>query len=187
MKNIKKKKVINNKTFMFLVPILRYYGDNFINYINNIDRVAFGISQKGIDYKNDRPIFILINSSFNTKFFNEFLQWIRTKSFYITDYIFGNANNSDYHMIVIKTPDVFKDAYDNFIIGKYSKMFDEKDINTYFKSNVSKKILKKSKGEYLLVKEIKDEFDVEINIKDVIENPDKYEFSLPPLKKNEEF
>lgn len=182
------KKIIKNKTFRFLVPILVVYGLDFIRFINRLKIYAFGISNKGIEFE-ENSIFILVDTLYNVDLLAEFANWLPTKSFYLGDYHFGNINKTNKHMFVIKFPNEFCNAYDNFIQGKYSKMYTDTEISKYFKDSISKKILTKSKGaEFMIVNEIDKEFGKNIiTINDILSDLDNWEFSLPPLKDNENF
>jgi len=177
-----------NKTLRFLLPVLITYGSIFVNYLNKLNRIAFGINDKAVVYEEDYLIYILFDITYTKELFVEFLEFIHSKSFYIDDYIYGKFT-SDLHMVVIKFPDKFKKAYDNFKKGKYSQMYSNKEIEKYFKNIGIKNILKKSKGaEFLLIREIEQKFGKKIlSIDDILKNPDKWEWAIPPLKKEEGF
>jgi len=183
------KKPLNNKTLRFLVPVLVYYGKSLIYYINNLNRVAFGIKHKNIDKYDENRILILFHIRYKTKLLQEFLNWIKSKSFYLNDYPFGNINTSVFHMVVIKFPEKFDNAYNRFLKGEYSKMYSPQELVNYFKNNPNKRILEKVKGaEFLIVDEINKEFGKNtISISDILNNLDNWEFSLPPFDKNESF
>jgi hypothetical protein len=130
-------KLYKNRTYTYLYPILKYYGDNFKSRINKIIKLGVGIKDTNYDCRGDRCIFILLQSKNNLnpnydKNLQEFLDWIKTQDYYKSDYIFSNINKNR-HMIVLKIPTIFNKSFDNFILGKYSKMFSKNIIETYFK------------------------------------------------------
>ena len=136
---VKSRELKKNKTLRFLIPVLREYGKEFIYYIDKLNRIAFGINDKAVVYE-ENTIFILFDTVYNTKLFTEFLDWIRDKSFYIDDYIYGDLEYN-LHMVVIKFPDEYVEAYQNFKLGKYSKMYDKNTILKHFKNKDDKNIL----------------------------------------------
>lgn len=184
-----KRTVFKNKTFKFLIPVLRTYGEQFKFYLNNLDRRAFGVNHKAVKLPEKRCIFILFNKDYKEELFYEFLEFVREKSYYVTDYIFGNAVNSNFHMVVIKFPDKYADAYDKFIKGNLSQMYSEEDIENYFnKDEIAKKIMKKEDNAvFFLIKEINELFGNNIvSVEEILNNKDKWEFSVI-LKRFEEF
>jgi hypothetical protein len=129
--------LVPNKTNKYLLPCLKEYGDEFISKLNNVYKVAAGIGDIIVDVNGkkvyEKHIFILIKTDIATKFFIEFLEWVKDQEVYEDDYIFGNIQKSPFHMVVVKFPEKYYDSFENFKQGKYSQMFKTEDINTMFK------------------------------------------------------
>jgi len=138
-------KLYINRTYKYLFPTLNFYGKEFKIKLNSLIKLAIGISDKNYNCKGKKCIFILLQGKnpLNKKYtetLQEFLSWIKTQNYYIDDYIFNNVLSSK-HMLVLKIPTPFNEAYDNFLLGRYSKMYKKSIIDLYFKdtSKESKK------------------------------------------------
>lgn len=142
----KTKEIFANKTYKYLLPCLKYYEDeDYKRLVKSFYISAVGLNDLN-NYVKDNCIHILYNLSpgllyseqkeYNIRF-QKYLEWIRNKHFYINDYIF----NCDSHMIVIKIPEAHNNAYEEFIAGNYSKMYNNYYVYTYFGNiNLSNKI-----------------------------------------------
>lgn len=146
-----------NKTFKYLFPCLKHYGEELSKKINNVFKIAVGIGDivtenSGLKYEKD--IFLLVATKIKgveSQSFIDLLEWIRDKPMYVDDYVYDNIQKSDYHMIVIRFPQEYYKVLPIFKIGKYSQMFDTETIEKFFNKKTSiKKILIKDK-EYKLV------------------------------------
>lgn len=186
MGKVSKRPILANKTRKYLLPCLKEYGRDFTSRLESVFKVAVGIgdvivSNRGI--KHEKHIFILVSSSIARDFFIDFLDWIREQDMYEDDYTFGNIQTSELHMIIIKLPIKFYDAFETFKLGSYSKMYSEKDIEELFnKKPQFKKVIVKSKDYKIsFVKELNSIFNTNIT-------PEEYdgELDLPP-DKNEIF
>ena len=127
-----------NKTKRFLLPCLRGYGDHYTNMINSVFKLAIGINDDNLRERgpSDRNIFILVNKDFNERVYENFQEYIREHPSYVTDYCFeADMLTSKRIMFVVKVPSNFDECYDNFLEGKYSKMYNEKEIDTLFKKS----------------------------------------------------
>lgn len=179
-------KAFDNKTWKFLIPTLRAYGDEFVTRFNTqIFKLAYGIHDKVLDnapildYR--RPIFILCDS--NSLSFYSFLEWISKQYYYITDYSADtNVHNSRLHMIVLETPAEYERAYNKFAVGLYSEMYTKKQLEFLFKDKQSEqyKILSRDKDyRDIFLDKIKCEFGVHINGKDKEEFVEVAELEFP--------
>ena len=124
--------VLENKTFRYLSPCLKGHGDIFINKFQiDVFKLVYGISDtllEGSDeVENRRPIFILCDRAVNTAKFNSFLEWVKYKDFYITDYTY-DASNPRLHMLVLEVPKDYFNAYDKFTLGLYSEMYTKEQL-----------------------------------------------------------
>ena len=133
---IQQKAVYTNKTRKYLLPCLNAYGATFMVKLNNVFKIAVGIgdiviSNRGI--RHERHIFILLESTIASNFFIDFLEWIKKQDMYEDDYVFDNIQKSTSHMIVLKIPEKFRDIFEKFKLGEFSKMYKKEDIETFFK------------------------------------------------------
>lgn len=177
-----------NKTWRFLTPSLRGYDDVFINKFNSVYKLAIGIHDTlldGSEIAYDRNIYIMLDKSYRNKLYQEFIDYIKFQDYYITDYNPSSNLNSRKHMIVIKIPKRFSNAYDMFIESKYSKMYTKNEIDTLFshptKTDDKKILLKYPEAYDSFVKKVNKEFNCNFTTSNL--NADEYEL---PLKKEEE-
>lgn len=194
-------KLFENRTLYYLYPCLKDYGSNFISRLNSVFKLAIGI---GDNYHNNKikSLYLLISHNYGNsnissttykKSFKDFLNYIREHSSYIADY---PVNFNESHMIVIRFPERYYIAYDNFLLGKYSKMYDKSEIDfiypiqgisekTLKRNLVSRSVISKNKtGLKHYKKVIKEEFDVILQDSDCMDNR---EFDIPYNKKEEIF
>lgn len=186
MDKISKRPILANKTRKYLLPCLKEYGRDFTSKLESVYKVAVGIgdiivSNRGI--KHEKHIFILASSSIARDFFIDFLEWIRDEDMYEDDYVFGNIQTSELHMIVIKLPTKYYDTYETFKLGSYSKMYSAKEVEALFskKPQFRKVVIKDHDYRISFVKELNEMFGSSIS-------PEEYdgELDLPP-DKNEVF
>ncbi len=133
--------VIKNRTYKYLFPVLKTYGGKLQDYLNSFYKLAVGIGDN--NYKSsDDCLYILFdvnynlagkkNSMENRAYFEEFITWLKNQSFYKTDYMYDISGVNCYHMVVIKIPEEYLNAYSNFLQGKYSQMYTDKQISKLF-------------------------------------------------------
>lgn len=176
-----------NKTWRFLYPCLRGHGDVFVKKFNPLYKLAVGVSDdivKGTQYSKERNIFILIDTMFQPKLVQEFLSYITFQPFYKHHYYVDNHELTQARkmMLVLSVPDMFYEAYDNFIIGRYSQMYDTDETKKLF-SNIDRKkefdILTKNYSlEDEFIKSVNEEFDTNVYYFD--EPIKEYELPLKP-------
>ena len=110
-----------NKTFYYLFPVLTVLPLNVKQLIRKVFKLAVGVNDTLFQKEEGRFIFILTSNKHEPINFEIFLKEIKTISDYVTDY--SVTNNT--HMIVLKIPKGFEETFDNFIAGRYSKMYTE--------------------------------------------------------------
>ena len=184
---IKIGKIYINKTWRFLTPCLNIYGENFIQKFNSIFKLAVGVQDEYDKNKIEHCLYVLINKDYQPKSFQNFLSWFKLQDYYVKDYIYdADINNYHRHMIVLKIPKEFKNSYNYFLKGQYSKMYSNVFVNKVFKNNKSREneyeILIKSKK---ALKQYKNTIFVEFNIKKIEKKPKEY--CMPPERKKEIF
>lgn len=122
----------HNKTLLYLTPLMKYYGPEFVRTINQI--TAQGWYAKDILYPdNDARLFMVANiAKTNTDLFNQKLNFLKDKVYFETDYPFDVFDQTMYHTLVFKLPIRFKGAYQKFLNSKYSQMMDELTVEKFF-------------------------------------------------------
>lgn len=171
----------------FLVPALESYGSVFAHKYSQAYKLGAGIFDLSLTgmphFEEKKHIFILFNKSMYTSHFMSFLNWLKNQEYYVTDYEAPSLNrNFEYHMIVIDFPFELHSAYNNFLEGKYSKMYTSEQITQFFgKAHLKESceiLLRKENavGEYLQkIKKIYGD-SVELSVNDVIVNDHEVEF-----------
>lgn len=178
-----------NKTWRFLLPCLRGHGDTFVMKFNPVFKLAVGIHDTLLDnseYSDSRNIYILCDTLTNESQYKEFIEYVKTQSYYVTEYCpDSELTESRKNMLVIKVPEIFNDAYDNFLQGNYSLMYLEKELSILFGAEAKKKefniLSRNPKIIENFVKEVNQEFNTKVTEKDFINS----ELEMP-LKKSEE-
>lgn len=138
-------KLYKNKTLKYLYPSLKFYGEDLTDNLRNLVKLAVGIGDTN-DYTEEQNIYILLdtkpimNKDYNVVSYSiklqTFLEWFRLQKYYVKDYIVRVKNEGDKHMIVIRVPNTLCTAFNNFIKGKYSKMYSNTQIEFYFGDRV---------------------------------------------------
>lgn len=182
-------KIYENKTWKFLVPCLRYLGEEFVNRFKPVFKLAVGVYDTILDgtpFEGGRKIFLLIDTKIQPQSYKVFYSWIKEQDYYVLDY-YRDALNAEprQKMIVLEFPEAHKQVYDSFIKGSYSKMFKNTEADKIYTSPSRKRelqIVKKQNNSFLL-ESIKKEFNAELNILDFKEEIEEFEL---PLKGKEE-
>jgi len=135
--------IFPNKTKKYLLPCLKEYGKEFMKRFNGVFKIAAGIGDVvvedcGLQYgahiflQIETQVYVKNRRSLISKHFIQYLNWIRQQPMYEADYVFGNIQDTAYHMIVLKFPEKYAEAFKEFKEGNYSKMFDKDTINRLF-------------------------------------------------------
>ena len=134
-------KLYENKTWQFLFPCFKAYGEETIKRLNSFYKLAVGIGDLN-HHTSKHCIYILIDTNIALtdkglieykKKLSVFLSWLKSQSFYVTDYMFDNSETEGKHMVVLKVPEKYDKAYSHFISGEYSKMYTKEEIEELFK------------------------------------------------------
>jgi hypothetical protein len=185
---VSKNQIFQNKTRKYLLPILKEYGDIFTGKFNSIFKVACGIGDivienSGINY--ERHLFILVDTVVAHKFFNKFLDWVKTQPYYEDDYVYGNIQKSRLHMIVLKIPEKFYESLETFKKGKYSKMYNYESIEKYFNNHpdIKRVLIRDHNYKLEFIGKLNKEFGTDITDFTI----EDYELDLPIDNKEEKF
>lgn len=187
-------KLYKNRTLMFLVPALNYYGPTLKTKLNLVFKLAFGIHDslvEGSYLQGQKNIYILVDKLVRPDLFQNFMSWIKHQEYYVTDYVYDSIleNNSRKQMIVLAFPPELEDAYDKFLLGKYSLMYTKNEINTFFGEEnkaAAKHILCKTafaKNQFKLL--VKETFGTILEEQDFLVG--SWEYDLPPNSEEEIF
>lgn len=139
---IRKNNICENRTYKYLYPTLVEYGEDLMKHLRTYFKLGVGISDKFdvedsvgnifILFDTEPPTGSLINPKYYKEGFNNFLNWVRYKDYYVKDYIYKDVKYGNEHMLVLKLPLTLY-QYFSFIFGKYSYMFSYEQIQKYFK------------------------------------------------------
>jgi len=198
-------KLYENKTWRYLYPSLKYYGEELMSKLASFFKLAVGVNDYNMKGTGN-CIYILIDTNIAIasdserlaykKRFNQFLDWVSYKYYYVTDYIY----DSNKHMVVLKLPVQHSTSYLSFIKGRYSEMYNSKELNTYFRYiSISNKDIEERQNEKMrttrnvLTKNIEyvpifvdivnKRFNTEVGVKDFKDA----ELDFPPTKSEEIF
>lgn len=179
-----------NKTLKYLVPCLKLYGDTFVTKLNSVFNLAFGIHDcvlDGTEYEGQKLIYILSDKLNQPARFQNFLNYVKHQSYYVMDYAFDDMERGRQHMLVVKFPESHFEVYDKFIDGKYSKMYTQDEIATFFnrESEARDVITRASKMKPVLVEKIYNSFNTRITERDITIHG--MEFDFPPEQQKEYF
>ena len=181
-----------NKTRKYILPCLKEYGKEFESKINSVFKVAAGIGDMVVtnrkdEYTYEREIFILVDTSMASleDVFADFLEYIRNQPMYVNDYIYDNVQESTFHMVVVKMPAKYYSAYDSFIKGRFSQMYDRKKKKKHFDNYPrEKKVFLKNDHDYkvMFVGKLNEIFGSEIHYSQY-----DGELELPPIPETDVF
>lgn len=174
-----------NRTKKYLVPCLSEYGDEFVSKIVNLFKLAIGIGDFALldmGMNLEKHIFILIDTKLSKRNFISTINWLRLQDYYSLDYPFDDIHTGHLHMIIIKVPEKYHNALENFRKSKYSKMYSHEDLLRLFNNKKQElKVFKKDKA-YLVefVRMVNERYNTFVQ-------PDSWEGELDfPIRKEEE-
>lgn len=190
-----------NKTWRFLAPSLKYYGEEFIQKFNVVMKLAVGIHDTLLDgsqVSDDNNIYVLVDRLAKPKEFLNFINFISEQEYYIDSYSYDEVVNPRKMMIILKIPEELSGSYYHFLKGHYSKMYNRQQLRELYNNVISGKssnqqsyldyeILSKTgeNSKKLLIDTIKEEFGKETRISET--DIDNLEWELPLKKKEEIF
>ena len=177
-----------NRTQKYLLPILITYGESFQVKLNSIFNLAFGIHDTfldGTEYENQKLIYILCDKAYQKVKFDNFLNYVKHHEYFVMDYAFDDIEHGRKHMIVIKFPEDFYSAYNKFLEGKYSEMYNDAEIHFYIKpiSPIIQVLRKTNLMKSVFIKKVKEKYNTDLSDIDVMEENMEYDF---PITKSEE-
>jgi hypothetical protein len=184
-------KVFPNKTVKYLLPSLKLLGDDFKAKFNLVHVLASGVHDTlmdGTPYEGQRLIYLLLDKLVKPTLFKGFLSWIKLQPYYALDYSFDNFETGRMHMIALSYPEKYADAYDKFILGKYSKMYTKDEVVEFFGANRedAKSVINKSakSGEKHVIN-LNLTYNSSITLTDLLHEGGEHDF--PPQEEQEVF
>jgi hypothetical protein len=185
-------KLVENKTLNYLFPILKVYGSTFLAKFNLTHKLAYGIHDcvlDGTPFEDQRKICMLIDRKNRPNLYEDFIRWIRLQDYYITDYSHDDNITGRMQMVLIEVPETYSKVYDNFLESKYSKMYSNNDIDTFFKKNTYEDshprqvLMKSSEIAPNFVKKVNEIYGTTLTVED-FDKEGEYDF---PWEKQNEF
>lgn len=179
-----------NRTLMYLVPALKFYGSTFATKLNAVHKFAFGIHDTVLDgtpYESQKLIYVLIDTLVHSDKVRSLLDWIKLQEYYVMDYPYDDLENGRKHMLVVAFPHELGDVYDKFIDGKYSKMYCFDEIEKYFPDDSAEAkgvIIKSVRTKALFLQKVYNAYAVRLEPTDLVGSGIEYDF---PPKQEEEF
>lgn len=179
-------KVFKNKTWDFLRPIVRGYGEVFVDkFTHQIYKLAYGIMDRNLEgakiIEGKRPLFIMVDAGVNRRQYMDFMDWLKYQPYYITDYDV-DLDNPRLHMIVLEAPEEYYKAYDKFCLGLYSEMFTAEELSKLIddRNTVPYKVLSRDpKYRNTFLKKVEREFAVSLQGTDRQEFLEHAELEFP--------
>lgn len=182
--------IYQNKTLKYLVPALNYYGPTLKTKLNLVFKLAFGVFDallEGSHLEGQRNIYILIDKAVRPELYENFMNWVKHQEYYVTNYSMDELEKGRKQMLVLAFPHQLGDAYDKFLEGKYSKMFQKQEILTFFENKpLAKEVFYRTyeaREKFKVL--IKDTFGVELTSENF--KREVFEYDLPPDKYEEIF
>lgn len=183
--------ILLNKTKKYLSPCLNAFGKDFEIRFDSVWKVAMGIGDiltiNSEEAQFDKHIFILIDTNQNLNTSNNFRDWLlEQEDIYANDYAFDHIRNGNLHMLVIKIPEQYSEAFNKFKVGEYSKMYTIEEARQLFRNKPSllKVVIKDHSYKIEFSKQLKELYDVNI-LPETID--DTFEYDLPPYLAEEFF
>lgn len=178
-----------NETRLYLLPALYHYLPKSITNILRMHYlIAVGIHDNALDgsfilKKDKNYLFLLYNRSCTSiESFEESLHTLRVLEAIVCDYTVDDDPNL--RMLVIEVPKELEFAFNKFIKGKYSEMYDKSFIEKVFKSKsygdrIIDVFYKNSDALEKFIKKVKTLYGKEVDI----DREQLKEYELPPSRK----
>ena len=123
-----------NKTWKFLIPTVKSYGETFLAKYSPLWKLSAGIYDASFEgqHKDEKLIYILFDRLHKPALFDNIIEYFRFQQYYYMDYAFDDLETGRMHMIVFKIAPEWYDAYDAFKKSEYSQMYNQKQIEYLF-------------------------------------------------------
>jgi len=154
----------SSKTWKYLyLAVLKGWDEELRNILNRTNKIEAAIRDEAaspiIRDLKDPKIYLKVRPDMYTKiFFDSDLPVLRKHPSFLGDYSNYNKGQED-HIIVLKVPERFIEAFNNFLKGKYSKMYNFEEIMELYTSDA----FKTYQGVLLKTREAKEDFIERLN------------------------
>jgi hypothetical protein len=132
--------IYKNKSYDYLFPLLKVYGQGFLTRFNNLYKLGIFIGD--MNYYNTNPyvvpsLYIVIKTpTDNSKessvayweYLEEFLNFVKHQPYFESNYMIDR----DKQVFILKLPAELSNCIDQFMMGKYSQMFTKEQVMAYF-------------------------------------------------------
>lgn len=205
--NIIPGKIFINRSYKYLSPCMKLYGEEFITKMRLLCGLAIAIQDFGYNTTPESRIFenniyYVIDTNGEYTFgkhinvekskidFFMVISWLRQQDFYVRDYPLDSGKSGSQHIIVLKLP---LDLIGKFINGDYANLYDKHTLDLIVPKTV--KVIRTeelnpvyavlSKDDSYLptyLKQLNDEYNTRLTVDDIKHHT---QFDIPPLPKNE--
>lgn len=139
---IKSGQIYHNRTLEYLYPLLRSYGDHLYMLLNHLPKLAVGIDdlrlRKELKVCYDNHLFVMVDMNYmqfeHINIYHDVLNYNIVETAYLFEMIRPNVR-----VIVIKLPDNYPYAIENFKNGNYRSIVGEHRVNTYHNATIAYK------------------------------------------------
>lgn len=184
-----------NKTFKYLFPALKLYGDGVKNILNYFDILGVGLgdtmlTNTGLKSLPTNVIYILLDNTVEEKRYNNFkyIDHLKNCNVLMADYTY-NFKGENFTMLILKLPEELGNIINKFLTGKYSEMYTKKQIDFIFPEGMYDEVRNVLlRGDTMIpkfLKTLEEEFSVAMTLQDFYD--DVVELELPPKTAEEYF
>lgn len=158
-----------NKSYRYLYPIVRFYGQEVYERIRTTHKLGVGINDVVFWKENHivltNELFILVDTKGEYRYdthvnpitsqmkFADDLAFLKSKGILSTDYVFDDISGH-LHMLVLKVPEDVPHAVRAFVLGRYELIFTDKQASRLFhKDSVEYKVVTNDKAYRVILSE----------------------------------
>jgi len=181
-------KTYKNKTWNYLAPCLRFFGNDFMSKFSKIRLFGIGLADgMCLAQHEGKCLYLMVDTKYQERFAEQFIEFCSLQDYFVRDYSPSKINNPRRHMIVLELPKRLHKTYDAFVAGKYSKMFTEKQVEKLFTNGERREFGKVLKKDMECLKthvdNINKEFGTTLNYYECLH----HDYDLPPQAHEELF
>ncbi len=99
-------KVDKNKTWNYLAPCLRFFGDDFMDKFNAIKVFGLGLADGNtLANHKGRCIYLMVDTLHKPTSVARFLEYVKYQEYFVKDYVAGSVLEKDRRkMVVLELP-----------------------------------------------------------------------------------
>lgn len=180
--------IVKNKTYKYLAPSFRVFGDTFVAKFNSVHKLAIGIHDcilDGTEFEGQPLVYVLLDKWYRPPIFKDFINWIQYQDYFVHQYAYDDLLTGRRHMVVLRYPQKYEDIYYKFTQGKYSQMYSKQELRRIFEGHPAYDVLNRSpKARVEFTERLNTKYHTTILPSELIGEGLEYDF---PLDKREEF